>query len=462
MRKIEKHTLLLWGKRLLVYFCGLFCIAMGIAFSAKSGLGVSPVGSPANVLYQIALDRGWPEWVNLGNCTIAVYCLYILSQVVMLGRRFEPVQLLQLAVSFLFGWLVNLTGAIFSFLPAPESYAMQLVYLLVNIPMVALGVMLYLSPSLIPTPGEGVALAISKKFGTSVASGKTIFDCSVSVIAAVLSLVYFHGLVGIREGTVLCALLTGFVMRQLQKPFQAPLLRFVEREGRIDRALQEAASGYQTDASGKPKILIAIGREAGSGGYDIGRLLAERLGITFYDEQLNAMAAEIAGLPLSKVEELESHLVREVVYDFKAAAYDMTGDGLSPEERLFVAQSTAVRRIAAGDESCVIMGRCADYTLYNDPNCFRISIHARPEARVERTMAKYGLSEADARRQMQNTDAARANHYRHFTGREYNNQKYYHLSVDSGMLGTEASVELIMETIRRWCDVRGTHPLSVL
>lgn len=121
MRKIEKHTLLLWGKRLLVYFCGLFCIAMGIAFSAKSGLGVSPVGSPANVLYQIALDRGWPAWVNLGNCTIAVYCLYILSQVVMLGRRFEPVQLLQLAVSFLFGWLVNLTGAIFSFLPAASN-----------------------------------------------------------------------------------------------------------------------------------------------------------------------------------------------------------------------------------------------------------------------------------------------------------------------------------------------------
>lgn len=164
MRKIEKHSLLLWAKRLLVYFCGLFCIAMGIAFSAKSGLGVSPVGSPANVLYQIALDRGWPEWVNLGNCTIAVYCLYILSQIIMLGRRFEPVQLLQLAVSFLFGALVNLTGSIFSFLPAPENYAMQLVYLLVNIPMVALGVMLYLSPSLIPTPGEGVALAASSTF----------------------------------------------------------------------------------------------------------------------------------------------------------------------------------------------------------------------------------------------------------------------------------------------------------
>lgn len=462
MKNFDKSSALLWAKRLFIYFCGLFCIATGIAFSAKSGLGVSPVGSPANVLYQIALDMGLPDYVNLGNCTIAVYCLYILSQILLLGRKFRPIQLLQLAISFMFGWLVNLTTAMLSGLPEPSNYAMQMLYLLINIPMIALGVMLYLSPNLLPTPGEGVALAISEKFKLSIAAGKTIFDCSMVVISALLSLIYFHGLVGVREGTVLCALFTGFVMRQFQKLFQKPLLRFVEREGRIHRALQAAAEGYKIDAAGKPKIIIAIGREAGSGGYDIGRLLAEKLGITFYDQQLNTMAAEIADLPLSKVEELESHLVREVMYDFKSAAYDMMGDGLSPEERLFVAQSAAVQKIAAGDESCVIMGRCADYTLYNDPNCFRISIHARPEARIERTMAQYGLSEAEARRQMLNTDAARASHYKHFTGREYNDQKYYHLSVDSGMLGTEASVELIMNTIRMWCDVRGTHPLSVL
>ena len=462
MKNFDKSSALLWAKRLFIYFCGLFCIATGIAFSAKSGLGVSPVGSPANVLYQIALDMGLPDYVNLGNCTIAVYCLYILSQILLLGRKFRPIQLLQLAISFMFGWLVNLTTAMLSGLPEPSNYAMQMLYLLINIPMIALGVMLYLSPNLLPTPGEGGAVEISEKFKLSIAAGKTIFDCSMVVISALLSLIYFHGLVGVREGTVLCALFTGFVMRQFQKLFQKPLLRFVERESRIHRALQAAAEGYKIDAAGKPKIIIAIGREAGSGGYDIGRLLAEKLGITFYDQQLNTMAAEIADLPLSKVEELESHLVREVMYDFKSAAYDMMGDGLSPEERLFVAQSAAVQKIAAGDESCVIMGRCADYTLYNDPNCFRISIHARPEARIERTMAQYGLSEAEARRQMLNTDAARASHYKHFTGREYNDQKYYHLSVDSGMLGTEASVELIMNTIRMWCDVRGTHPLSVL
>lgn len=78
------------------------------------------------------------------------------------------------------------------------------------------------------------------------------------VISAVTSLAFFHGLVGVREGTVICALLVGFVMKQLQKPFQKPLLRFVEREDKMSRALQAAAEGYLTDAAGKPKIIIDV------------------------------------------------------------------------------------------------------------------------------------------------------------------------------------------------------------
>jgi cytidylate kinase len=140
----------------------------------------------------------------------------------------------------------------------------------------------------------------------------------------------------------------------------------------------------------------------------------------------------------------------------------MTNGALSPEERLFVAQTDVIRKIAAGDESCVIMGRCADYTLYDDPNCFRVFSHARPDARVRRTMAKYGLDSREAQRQMENTDHARAEHYKRFTGREYGKQEYYHLGLDSGMLGTDESVEVIISMLRRWCAVRGTHPLSTL
>lgn len=462
MKQVNSKFIVLWIKRVLVYLVGLYCMAIGVVFSARSNLGVSPVGSLANVLYQIGLAEQMPGYVNLGNCTTAVYCLYILAELLILRRDFKPKMLLQLAASFLFGQLVNIATAMMAFLPAPNSYAVQMLYLLCSVPLVAVGVMLYLSPNILPTPGEGMSLAISKKTGLSVGSSKTVFDCSLVVISAATSLIYFHGLVGVREGTVICALFVGFVMKQMQKVCQKPLLRFVEREDKVSRALSEAAEGYQMDATGKPKIIITIGREFGSGGHEIGMLLAERLGITFYDHQLNELASAQSGIPLAKVEEMEHHLERELVYDFKNAAYAMNNEGLSPDERLFVAQTTVIRQIAAGDESCVIMGRCADYVLYDDPNCFRLFIHARPDARIERIMGQFGLDETQARAQMENTDKSRAQHYKRFTGRDYGKQEFYHLGVDSGMLGTEGSVDVIVNTIIKWCDVRGTHPLSAL
>lgn len=459
MKILNRQFILRWIKRALVYLAGLYLMAAGVVFSARSNLGVSPVGSLANVLYQIALASDAPDYINLGNCTTAVYFLYILAELLILRREFKPAMLLQMVASLLFGQLVNLAGTMLAFLPAPDSYFMQMLYLLCSIPLVAAGVMLYLSPNILPTPGEGMSLAISSKTGWSVGSAKTLFDCSLVVISSAVSLLAFRRMVGVREGTVICALLVGFVMKQLQKLCQTPLLHFVERENKIDRALQAAMEGYQTDARGKPRVIIAIGREFGAGGYEVGKRLAEKLSVTFYDKQIDVLAAEHSGLSLAKVEELERHMERELVYDFKNAAYAMTNGALSPEEQLFVAQTGIIRQIAAGDESCVIMGRCADWVLYENPNCFRIFIHARPDVRIRRTMAKYGLDEAEAKRQMENTDAARARHYKHFTGREYGKQVYYHLAVDSGMLGTERSVAVIVDTLRHWCEVRGTHPL---
>lgn len=461
MQRLDQRTVLRWAKRLLVYFIGLFCMAVGVVFSAHSALGVSPVGSLANVLYQIALDRGL-AFVTLGNATTGVYCLYILTEFLILRRDFKANMLLQLVASVLFGWLVNLATALFSFLPAPASYPMQMLYLLCSIPLVAVGVMLYLSPNILPTPGEGMSLAISKKTGLSVGGSKTVFDCSMVVISGITSLLYFHALVGVREGTVICALLVGFVMRRLQRVFQAPLLRFVERETKLERAVRAAGHGYRLDAVGKPKIIIAIGREFGSGGFQIGEKLAEALGVTFYDQQLTEMGIAESGLSPDFVHDHEQNMSNAVVYDLLAANYAMSNEGLTPVERLYAAQTAIIRRIAASDESCVIVGRCADYILYDDPNCFRIFIHATPAARIPRIMAQFGCDEKQARVRMNNTDQARARHYKHFTGRNYGSQQYYHLAVDSGQVGVDGAVELIMNAIRLWCDARGTDPLSLL
>ena len=218
--KIKKNPYLVWGKRILVYVLGLYLTAMGVVFSARSALGVSPVSSLGNVIYQIGRSAGAPAVVNLGNCTTAVFCVYLLAELLILRRDFKAEMLLQIVVSLLFGQLVNLAGAMLSSLPVPGSYPLQLLYLLVSIPLVAAGILLYLCPNLFPMPGEGLCLAVTKKTGLSVGTAKTIFDCTVVLLSVAASLLYFKTLVGVREGTVICALLTGNVIKVYKMIFE--------------------------------------------------------------------------------------------------------------------------------------------------------------------------------------------------------------------------------------------------
>ena len=453
--KNKTTGLLLWSKRLLVYFTGLFIMAAGVVFSVKSALGVSPVTCLANVTYQIfGVSKGIP-FLSLGVCTTLTYCLYILAEAVILRKDFKPHMLLQIVASTIFGLLVEAASALLAGLPEPQTYVMRLVYLVVSMPLVAVGVMFYLAPNILPTPGEGLSLAVSRKTGFTVAKCKMIVDCCLVAASAAVSLVYFRGLVGVREGTILSALFVGLIMNQIMGVCNPALLRFVERESKVERAV--AVGGVGLDRSGRPKIVITISREFGSGGYEIGRKLAEKLGITFYDKQLEALEAEESGLPLSFVQEHEKRMSRSLVYDFTEASYAMYNSELSPMEKLFAARTNILRRIAASDESCVIMGRCADYILKDDPNTFQIFIHAPTGYRAARIAETERLSADKAMLLLRSTDQGRAQHYQRLTHREWGNTRYYNLAVDTELFREDGSIEMIESAVRIWCQNRGFH-----
>ena len=438
MKKIEP---LLWAKRLLVYLLGLFFMAAGVVFSVKSGLGVSPVTGLANVVSQIS-------GLTMGVCTTLTYCAYIVVEFLILRRDFKPTMLLQIAASFLFGFMVTLATEVLSFVPAPEAYPLRLLYLAVSVPLVAFGVMLYLAPQILPTPGDGLPLAISKKTGKPVGTCKIISDCCLVAVSALVSLVFLHRLAGVREGTVVSALTVGFVMKRMMRLMQPRLLAFVGRESKLERAIKAEALPPAQSRSGK--LIITISREFGSDGYEIGRLLAEKLGVPFYDRQLIAMEAAESGLSESFIEAHEQSMARGAVYDFLTSGYAMHSEGLSPLERLFAAQTKVVRRLAAENDCCVIVGRCSDYILYDDPNSFRIFVHARPDYRAANLAKRHGVSPEEAAAEMRRTDAARARYYENFTGREWGNTKYYNLAIDSGVFGPEASIRLIEDAVELW------------
>lgn len=213
---MRKSTPVQWCIRVLLYILGLFCLALGVALSVNSNLGVSPVNSLPYVVSRIS-------GASLSMCVIIVYCSYILLQVLILRREFRPVNLLQIVFSTIFGYFVNFTKWLLGDFALP-TYAGRLVMLALSIVIIAVGVLLYVEVELVPMPMEGLSLTLAGKLNVPFHNMKIIVDCVVVGAGVVLSLVCLHRLDGIREGTVITALVVGKAMALLKKPL-SPLIR---------------------------------------------------------------------------------------------------------------------------------------------------------------------------------------------------------------------------------------------
>jgi Predicted membrane protein len=207
-------------KRIIVYCLGLLLMSIGIVFSVKSNLGVSPVSS---IPYTLTLITG----VGLGITTVLVYFAYIAIQVLMLRRDFKPSGLLQILCTFLFGYFISFSYLLLHAFPAPENYATQLVYLGISIVFVAVGILLYIPANIVYLPAEGVMQAMVKQKGIKMATAKIRFDCTVVVISAISSIAFLYQLGSVREGTVFAAIGVGWVLSILSKPFERPIRNFL-------------------------------------------------------------------------------------------------------------------------------------------------------------------------------------------------------------------------------------------
>lgn len=209
-------------KRIVTYLIGLFVMALGVSVSKASQLGVSPVNSIPSVASDILK-------VDMGICTTAVFIGFIFVQFLILRKDFKPVFLLQVLCSTVFGVFVSASNLLASvFLPACANYPMRLFYIVISMILVALGILLYIQANILSLPGEGVMQAISQKTGIALSTAKIIFDWSVVIIAAGLSLICLKTLSGVREGTVIAAFGVGLCLKALNHFFKKPLDRFLE------------------------------------------------------------------------------------------------------------------------------------------------------------------------------------------------------------------------------------------
>ena len=213
---MKKSTPVQFVIRVLIYCLGLLSLAFGVAFSVNSNLGVSPVNSLPYVISRIVN-------VQMGTCVTAVFCFYILLQILILGRKFNPVNLLQIVFSTIFGYFVDFAKMVLGDFTIP-TYFGQLTMLAISIPLIAVGIVLYMDAQLVPMPMEGLSSCLADKFGVSFPNMKTIVDCLVVGTGLVLCFVFLGKLDGLREGTIITAVVTGKVIALIKKPL-SPILK---------------------------------------------------------------------------------------------------------------------------------------------------------------------------------------------------------------------------------------------
>ena len=204
------------AKRYLILIVGLFINAIGINLITNATLGTSPITS---VPYTLAL-RFEP---TLGEFTFIINLLIILVQLIILRKRFRAEYWLEIPIVFLLSAFIDLTEPLFSPL-TPESYALKIVLLLIGCAVLGVGVALEFVANAAMLPGEGCVNAVCTVFHTDMGKTKIGFDVSMTVIAAVMSLVFFGRLISVREGTVISAVLVGLIARTVR-----PRLTFLDR-----------------------------------------------------------------------------------------------------------------------------------------------------------------------------------------------------------------------------------------
>ncbi|WP_338667952.1 cytidylate kinase family protein [Pseudodesulfovibrio methanolicus] len=398
----------------------------------KANLGVSPI-SCIPYIYSLKYD------MTIGELTILMNTLFVVAQFLILRKKYTLLHLSQLVAVTVFGFCIDLALYVIGNLNV-SAYVWQVLLCLLSCLFIAFGVFLLVKANLTYLPGDGFAVVVSDTFNKPFGKLKVSLDSSMVVIGLVSSLLFFHRLDGIREGTVIAALLVG------------SLVRFYN--GRISwldawlgyEAAGQADSGLLPEGPGR-HLVVTISREYGSGGHGIGQAIARKLGIDFYDKELINITAEKSGFTEDYIRENEQKLAGTLLDELYMQNYAYVKDELPPSDVLFLVQSKIIRDVSSRGP-CVIVGRCANFILKQNPHCFNVFVHANDAYRRSKIIREYGVESLISGKELDKLDRERANYCLEYTGEDWRDSANYHITIDSSLYASDDEIaDKIIEMI---------------
>lgn len=415
-------------RRYLLFCVSLFVNAFGIAFITKAMLGTSPITSVTYVLSMFTP-------MTIGQWTIALNLLFIVLELPFMNLKELKSDLhmflLQIPISLCFGLFIDLSMNILYWL-VPEIYIYKILTLLVGCVILAAGITLEVKANIAMMAGEYFVRVISRHFHGEFGYVKLCFDITLVLIACLLSLCFLSGIYGVREGTVAAALLVG------------PIVHFITPYYRcFDKWIEDGKYAVSPLPKSSQNIIITIAREYGSGGHILGEMLAKELGIKLYDKEFIHLVAQKSGINEQYIKANEQSIPSFWLKCILAKSSEQPLErSLSSDDILFVAESKIIQELAE-KESCIIVGRCADFVLKDYPHVIKIFCYSDIHNAAVRCAQEYGIPKDKCEAEIKRINHNRIAHYEYYTGEKWGEPHHYDLMINTGEVDMQMACRLI-------------------
>lgn len=416
-------------RRYIVFLFGLFISSLGVAFVTKASLCTSPISS---IPYVLSL-KFTP---TLGVFTIYFSLFLILLQIVILGKKFNKIDLLQIPVSILFGYFIDISMFLLTWVNS-DIYVVKVLYLLIGCVILGFGVYLEVIADVLMLPGESFVRSLTIRFGVDFGITKVCFDASMTVTAGIISFILFNTINGVREGTIVAALIVGLIAKFFGKHLAFLTMLLIP---------QSATAETTEHKENTNNLIITIARGYGSGGREIGKLVADKLGIKYYDKDIITLTTEQSGNTEHYVENNEQKIANSAFYNFYSQFY-YEGAESTKCDKLFNDEKNVMIDLASKGD-CVILGRLGNFIFKDYKNALHIFIDSNLENKIARVMKRDNLSENDAKAKIKRVETERKNHCKHFSNKEWGVTSTYDLTLNSSKYSVDKIADIIVSLVK--------------
>lgn len=426
------------ARRFLVFSLCLVFMGFGVACMIKSALGVSPISS---LPYTLSLLF---DGITVGGWTAVLNLLMIVMQPVLKPSIPKKLLVLQVAMTVVFGYFIDLSLEFLAPLVL-TSYIGRAGMLFTGCTIMAFGIYLGIIARVTLLPMDALLQVVSERLGRPYTSVKVISDLSMTIMSAFLCLIFIGELAAVREGTLIAAFFCGTEIKFFNTYFKG-LTYLLLPENLIQKEKEKQALPNVSEHH----FVLTVSHEYGSGGRTIARRIAHELGLPYYDTEIIKMASERSDFAEEYLKEHEEKISSTALYrlfDWYTGA--LPGNQRPVQEQIFQLEARVIQEVAAKD-SCVIVGRLANYILQNHRNSLHIFITADEPERIKRVMRKDNISAEEAMEKIRDFASERRNHCQEFSNMEWGNGMNYDITIKSNRYGVDRTAAILIQLIKEF------------